>query len=127
MPRGVPPAMDECGDASRGSMGFLTGDAAVQKGRVREIPTGCCLDVCFGIGMFFIFMFWKRAPTVCFQILRGHLSHLCCWVQPTPKAQVRPSMRWLPDAGAVSGASSDRSHLLSATHGVCRTQHRMEM
>lgn len=40
----------------------LSGDAAVQKGRVREIPTGGCLDVCFGVGMFFIFIFWKRAP-----------------------------------------------------------------
>lgn len=88
MPRGVPPVMDDCGAASHGAMG--SGDVAVQKGRVREIPTGGCLDVCFGVGMFSIFIFWKRAPTVCFQLLRGYFSTCVTGCSPLLQAQVPP-------------------------------------
>lgn len=106
----------------------LSGDAAVQKGRVREIPTGVCLDVCFGVGMFFIFIFWKRAPHSTFPaVTRAVIPLVLLGAAHSYKPSCPPSVRRLPDAGAASGARSDHSHLLSATHGVCRTRRWREM
>lgn len=106
----------------------LSGDAAVQKGRVREIPTGGCLDVCFGVGMFFIFIFWKRAPHSTFPaVTRAVIPLVLLGAAHSYKPSCPPSVRRLPDAGAASGARSDHSHLLTATHGVCRTRRWREM